>query len=141
MRAAGRSPPGRAAHRASPTGCCAGSATSPRFAPGGVVDHDVARDALALYEVDELGLDRLDRAVLVALCRNFSGGPVGIATLAVAVAEERETVEELAEPFLVRLGFLARTPRGRIATAAAWRHLGMAVPAGLEQLPLGDDTA
>ncbi len=108
---------------------------------GGVVDHDVARDALALYEVDELGLDRLDRAVLTALCRNFNGGPVGIATLAVAVAEERETVEELAEPFLVRLGFLARTPRGRIATAAAWRHLGMAVPAGIDQLPLTDDPA
>lgn len=106
---------------------------------GGIVHHDVARDALSLYEVDELGLDRLDRAVLSALCRNFNGGPVGIATLAVAVAEERETVEELAEPFLVRLGFLARTPRGRIATAAAWRHLGMSVPAGLDQLRLSDE--
>jgi Holliday junction DNA helicase RuvB len=99
----------------------------------------VAREALALYEVDELGLDRLDRAVLTALCRSFGGGPVGISTLAVAVAEERETVEELAEPFLVRLGFLARTPRGRVATAAAWRHLGLAVPAGTEQLALPDD--
>ncbi|MCL3819084.1 Holliday junction branch migration DNA helicase RuvB [Aeromicrobium wangtongii] len=108
---------------------------------GGVVNHDVARGALALYEVDELGLDRLDRAVLSALCRNFGGGPVGISTLAVAVAEERETVEELAEPFLVRLGFLARTPRGRVATAAAWRHLGLSVPAGVEQLPLPDDPA
>ena len=107
---------------------------------GGVVDHDVARDALALYEVDELGLDRLDRAVLDALCRNFGGGPVGISTLAVAVAEERETVEELAEPFLVRLGFLARTPRGRVATPAAWRHLGLTVPAGLDQLVLPDDS-
>jgi Holliday junction DNA helicase RuvB len=105
---------------------------------GGVVDQTVARDALALYEVDELGLDRLDRAVLNALCRSFGGGPVGVQTLAVAVAEERETVEELAEPFLVRLGFLARTPRGRMATAAAWRHLGLAAPAGVEQLPLGD---
>lgn len=108
---------------------------------GGVVDHDVAMAALALYEVDELGLDRLDRAVLTALCRNFGGGPVGIATLAVAVAEERETVEELAEPFLVRLGFLARTPRGRIATAAAWRHLGLSVPSGIDQLALPDDPA
>jgi Holliday junction DNA helicase RuvB len=108
---------------------------------GGVVDHDVARDALALYEVDELGLDRLDRAVLGALCRSFNGGPVGISTLAVAVAEERETVEELAEPFLVRLGFLARTPRGRVATAAAWRHLGLAVPSGFDQLALPDDPA
>ncbi|WP_297781973.1 Holliday junction branch migration DNA helicase RuvB [Aeromicrobium sp.] len=101
---------------------------------GGVVDHDVARSALALYEVDELGLDRLDRAVLDALCRSFGGGPVGASTLAVAVGEERETVEELAEPFLVRLGFLARTPRGRVATAAAWRHLGLAAPAGVDQL-------
>ncbi|MCW2769840.1 MAG: Holliday junction branch migration helicase RuvB [Aeromicrobium sp.] len=101
---------------------------------GGVVDHDVARSALALYEVDELGLDRLDRAVLDALCRSFGGGPVGVSTLAVAVGEERETVEELAEPFLVRLGFLARTPRGRVATAAAWRHLGLAAPAGADQL-------
>ena len=105
---------------------------------GGVVDQAVAREALALYEVDELGLDRLDRAVLNALCRNFGGGPVGVQTLAVAVAEERETVEELAEPFLVRLGFLARTPRGRVATAAAWRHLGLAAPAGIEQLRLDD---
>ncbi len=99
---------------------------------GGVVDHEVAKSALALYEVDGLGLDRLDRAVLSALCRNFGGGPVGISTLAVAVAEERETVEELAEPFLVRLGFLARTPRGRIATPAAWQHLGLAPPPGAE---------
>lgn len=106
---------------------------------GGVVDHSVAMDALALYEVDELGLDRLDRAVLDALCRSFGGGPVGVSTLAVAVAEERETVEELAEPFLVRLGFLARTPRGRIATPAAWRHLGLVAPAGTDQLPLSGD--
>ncbi|WP_332642685.1 Holliday junction branch migration DNA helicase RuvB [Aeromicrobium sp.] len=103
---------------------------------GGVIDHDVARAALALYEVDELGLDRLDRAVLGALCKSFGGGPVGVQTLAVAVGEERETVEELAEPFLVRLGFLARTPRGRVATAAAWRHLGLVAPASVEQLPL-----
>jgi holliday junction DNA helicase RuvB len=96
----------------------------------GVVDIDVARAALELYEVDELGLDRLDRGVLDALCRRFGGGPVGISTLAVAVGEERETVEEVAEPFLVRNGFLARTPRGRIATPAAWQHLGLAPPPG-----------
>jgi Holliday junction DNA helicase RuvB len=95
----------------------------------GVVTLDVARAALELYEVDELGLDRLDRAVLDALCCRFGGGPVGISTLAVAVGEERETVEEVAEPFLVRSGFLARTPRGRIATPAAWAHLGLALPA------------
>ncbi|HPU14082.1 MAG TPA: Holliday junction branch migration DNA helicase RuvB [Aeromicrobium sp.] len=95
---------------------------------GGSVDLAVAQNALELYEVDQLGLDRLDRAVLTALCVNFGGGPVGISTLAVAVAEEAETVEELAEPFLVRLGFLARTPRGRVATPAAWQHLGLTIP-------------
>ncbi|WP_243059862.1 Holliday junction branch migration DNA helicase RuvB [Nocardioides sp. SR21] len=94
----------------------------------GVVTLPVARAALDLYEVDELGLDRLDRAVIDALCRRFGGGPVGISTLAVAVGEERETVEEVAEPFLVRNGFLARTPRGRIATPAAWEHLGLSAP-------------
>ncbi|GAA2069997.1 Holliday junction branch migration DNA helicase RuvB [Aeromicrobium halocynthiae] len=95
----------------------------------GTVDETSARAALELYEVDPLGLDRLDRAVLHALCSSFGGGPVGLSTLAVAVAEERETVEEVAEPFLVRLGFLARTPRGRVATPAAWEHLGLPVPA------------
>jgi Holliday junction DNA helicase RuvB len=94
----------------------------------GVVTHPVAQAALDLYEVDQLGLDRLDRAVIDALCRRFGGGPVGVSTLAVAVGEERETVEEVAEPFLVRNGFLARTPRGRIATAAAWEHLGLTPP-------------
>ncbi|WP_185996495.1 Holliday junction branch migration DNA helicase RuvB [Nocardioides campestrisoli] len=95
----------------------------------GVLSREVARAALDLYEVDELGLDRLDRAVLDVLCRRFGGGPVGVSTLAVAVGEERETVEEVAEPFLVRQGFLARTPRGRVATAAAWQHLGLPLPA------------
>ncbi len=95
----------------------------------GVVTLGVAQAALDLYEVDQLGLDRLDRAVLDVLCRRFGGGPVGISTLAVAVGEERETVEEVAEPFLVRNGFLARTPRGRVATPAAWEHLGLKPPA------------
>ncbi|MCZ4499753.1 MAG: ATP-dependent helicase RuvB [Marmoricola sp.] len=95
----------------------------------GVVTRDIARRALDLFEVDESGLDRLDRSVLDALCRRFGGGPVGLSTLAVAVGEERETVEEVAEPFLVRSGMLARTPRGRVATPAAWTHLGLPVPA------------
>jgi Holliday junction DNA helicase RuvB len=94
----------------------------------GVVTRDLARAALELFEVDESGLDRLDRAVLDALCRRFGGGPVGISTLAVAVGEERETVEEVAEPFLVRQGLLARTPRGRVATRSAWEHLGLTPP-------------
>jgi Holliday junction DNA helicase RuvB len=96
----------------------------------GIVTLDVAHRALDLFEVDALGLDRLDRGVLDVLCRRFGGGPVGISTLAVAVGEERETVEEVAEPFLVRNGFLARTPRGRVATPAAWAHLGLTQPAG-----------
>ena len=94
----------------------------------GAVDRALAREALDLFEVDERGLDRLDRGVLDVLCRRFGGGPVGLSTLAVAVGEERETVEEVAEPFLVRNGFLARTPRGRIATPAAWQHLGLPMP-------------
>jgi Holliday junction DNA helicase RuvB len=96
----------------------------------GRVTLEVARAALALYDVDELGLDRLDRSVLDALVTKFGGGPVGVATLAVAVGEEPHTVEEVCEPFLVRAGLLARTPRGRVATEAAWRHLGIPVPRG-----------
>jgi Holliday junction DNA helicase RuvB len=83
----------------------------------------IARDGLALFDVDDLGLDRLDQAVLRALVQRFDGGPVGIATLAVAVGEEAQTVEEVCEPFLVRAGLLIRTPRGRVATRRAWEHL------------------
>ncbi len=96
---------------------------------GGSVDTAIAGAALDLFDVDPVGLDRLDRAVLTALMTTFRGGPVGIATLAVAVGEEPHTVEEVAEPFLVRRGFIARTPRGRIATASAYAHLGIAPPA------------
>ncbi|SDE23167.1 Holliday junction branch migration DNA helicase RuvB [Auraticoccus monumenti] len=90
----------------------------------------LAQDALELFEVDDRGLDRLDRGVLEAVCRRFSGGPVGLSTLAIAVGEEPETVEEVAEPFLVRQGLLMRTPRGRVATPAAWTHLGLTAPRG-----------
>lgn len=100
----------------------------------GTIDLATAREALDLYEVDALGLDRLDRAVLDAVVRRFGGGPVGLSTLAVAVGEETETVETVAEPFLVRCGFLLRTPRGRVATAAAWAHLGLRPPAGAQAL-------
>jgi Holliday junction DNA helicase RuvB len=91
----------------------------------GSITVDIAHAALAVYDVDELGLDRLDRSVLSALCRSFGGGPVGLTTLAVAVGEEPSTVEEVCEPFLVRVGMLARTRQGRIATPAAWAHLGL----------------
>jgi Holliday junction DNA helicase RuvB len=96
----------------------------------GVVTLEVARAALDVYDVDALGLDRLDRAVLGALVGSFGGGPVGITTLAVAVGEQPDTVEEVCEPYLVRAGLLARTPRGRVATAHAWRHLGRTPPSG-----------
>ena len=101
----------------------------------GEVNLATARAALAVYEVDERGLDRLDRAVLDALLVRFGGGPVGLSTLAVAVGEESETVEEVAEPFLVREGLIARTPRGRIATPAAWAHFGLRAPAGSPGIP------
>ena len=101
----------------------------------GVLDHAAAQAALAVYAVDERGLDRLDRAVLEALCNRFGGGPVGLSTLAVAVGEEAETVETVAEPFLVREGLLGRTARGRVATAQTWRHLGLKPPLGAIMLP------
>ena len=87
-----------------------------------------AREALSLFEVDTLGLDRLDRAVLETICRNFGGGPVGLGTLAHTVGDEAETLETVAEPYLVRQGFLMRTPRGRMATQKAWDHLGLIAP-------------
>lgn len=97
----------------------------------GQLDLAAAQSALALFEVDPRGLDRLDQAVLVSLCRRFNGGPVGLGTLAASVSEEPETVETVVEPFLVREGLMSRTPRGRVATAAAFTHLGMQPPGGL----------
>lgn len=94
----------------------------------GTIDLEAANAALELFEVDPQGLDRLDRAVLDALIRRFAGGPVGLATLAVTVGEEAETVETVAEPYLVREGFMIRTPRGRAATPQAWEHLGLKPP-------------
>ncbi len=101
----------------------------------GVADQEAAHAALALFDVDDRGLDRLDRAVLEALCRRFAGGPVGLSTLAVAVGEESDTVETVAEPFLVREGFIVRTPRGRAAAPLAWQHLGLTPPAPSARAP------
>jgi Holliday junction DNA helicase RuvB len=95
----------------------------------GSIDLKTTQSALTMYEVDEIGLDRLDNSILRALIEQFGGGPVGLNTLAMAVGEERETVESVAEPFLVRSGFMVRSPRGRAATAAAWKHLGKTPPA------------
>ena len=100
----------------------------------GSVDIDETKNALEMYEVDQVGLDRLDKSVLVALVKKFNGGPVGLSTLAMAIGEEAETIENLAEPFLVRMGFISRTPRGRIATASGYQHLGEKPPIHLVTL-------
>ena len=96
---------------------------------GKVLESTVA-EALELYEVDPLGLDRLDRAVLTTLIQKFEGKPVGLSTLSVAIGEDQETIESVVEPFLLRTGLIARTTRGRVATAAGYRHLGLTPPKG-----------
>lgn len=110
---------------------------------GTAADERAVDAALELYDVDELGLDRLDRAVLAGLAERFAGGPVGIRTLAVSIGEEPETIESVVEPFLVRAGLVARTPRGRIAMPAAYDHLGLPRPGAGPGAPttalFGDD--
>ena len=106
----------------------------------GAADIEAVRGALDLYDVDALGLDRLDRAVMQTILTRFGGGPVGLNTLAVSVGEEAETIEAVVEPFLVRIGLITRTPRGRVATSAAWRHFGLAErrPERAAALPIDD---
>jgi holliday junction DNA helicase RuvB len=100
----------------------------------GRVDAGVAAEALDLLEVDELGLDRLDRAILRTICEKFDGGPVGLSTLAVAVSEEQDTLEDVYEPYLLQRGLIKRTPRGRVATPAAFEHLALPLPDGVASL-------
>ena len=126
--ARGRSPSAPAAPRAWPTGSCAGCATSRRSTAAARSTQTVAGAALDLLEVDHAGLDRLDREILSTICERFSGGPVGLSTLAVAVQEEADTIEDVYEPYLLQRGFLKRTPRGRCATVHAFRHLGLEPP-------------
>ncbi|MDZ4064770.1 MAG: Holliday junction DNA helicase RuvB C-terminal domain-containing protein, partial [Coriobacteriia bacterium] len=94
----------------------------------GRVDEDIAAEGLAFFEVDHIGLDKMDVAILETLVHKFSGRPVGLNTLAAAVGEEPDTLEDVYEPFLLQLGFLARTPKGRQATPRAYEHLGLAAP-------------
>ncbi len=98
----------------------------------GQIDAAVAERALEVFEIDHLGLDKVDRAILEAVVVKFGGGPVGLGTLAVTVGEEPETVEDAYEPFLLQIGMLHRTPRGRVATAGAYRHLGLEPPTGAQ---------
>ncbi len=102
----------------------------------GSIDGDVARAGLELFGIDEMGLDKVDRSILSSLCGHFGGGPAGLSTLAIAVSEPTETVEDVYEPYLIQQGLLLRTPRGRVATPAAWRHLGLVPPASA--FPAGD---
>jgi len=97
----------------------------------GAITADIARAGLEMFEVDERGLDRLDLAVLQAVAEKFAGGPVGLSTLAAAVGEEPDTIEDVVEPYLLQLGFLQRTPRGRTATPRAYEHLGVTAPGQL----------
>jgi Holliday junction DNA helicase RuvB len=101
----------------------------------GIVTHDAALEGLTLFGVDGRGLDKLDRAILDALCARFGGGPVGLSTLAISVSEPPETVEDVYEPYLIQQGLLMRTPRGRVALPAAWEHLGLALPPGVPPTP------
>jgi holliday junction DNA helicase RuvB len=95
----------------------------------GEITHTIAMEALDLFEVDAAGLERMDRAILQAVSGRFSGGPVGLSTLAVAIGEEPDTIEDVYEPFLLQLGLLQRTPRGRVVTPAGYAHLGLPAPA------------
>lgn len=99
----------------------------------GNISEQIANAALHLLNIDERGLDAADRHVLQVIAEKFSGGPVGVNTIAAAVGEEMDTIEDIFEPFLIQLGFLARTPRGRVATAAAYQHLGIPAPRDLQQ--------
>jgi Holliday junction DNA helicase RuvB len=99
----------------------------------GVVDEETTVKALEIFEVDDLGLDKVDRAIISSIVKKFGGGPVGLSTLAIAVGEEPETVEDAYEPFLLQIGLLQRTPRGRVATSSAYTHLGLDPPATPQQ--------
>jgi Holliday junction DNA helicase RuvB len=101
----------------------------------GTVTREAAVEGLAVFGVDERGLDKVDRSILTALCERFGGGPVGLSTLAISVSEPTETVEDVYEPFLIQQGMLMRTPRGRVATPAAWAHVGLAPPPTAEAAP------
>ncbi len=103
-----------------------------------IITEEIARQALELFEIDSRGLDRTDRAILSAVVTKFGGGPVGLQTLAAVVGEDPETIEEMYEPYLIQQGFMHKTPRGRVATPQAYRHLGLEHPAEAELLSLFD---
>ncbi len=101
----------------------------------GIITKEIAAEALSRLEVDELGLDSIDRRLLSTMIRHYNGGPVGLETLAAAIGEEAVTIEDVYEPYLMQIGFLSRTPRGRCVTALAYEHLGMTAPAAESAAP------
>jgi Holliday junction DNA helicase RuvB len=105
----------------------------------GVIDKGIADRALDMLKVDALGFDRLDRRLLMAMIEKFDGGPVGVDSLAAAISEERGTIEDVLEPYLIQQGYIVRTPRGRMVTRSAYRHFGLKLPQAQDQLPLSDD--
>ena len=127
----------RGARRGLPGGCSGACATFASVEGSGAVDAKIADRALAQLEVDARGLDALDHRYLRCIAVNYSGGPVGIETIAAALSEPRDAIEEIIEPYLLQQGFIARTPRGRMLTAAAFTHLGLPAPAqAAAQFPL-----
>ncbi|NTW99417.1 MAG: Holliday junction branch migration DNA helicase RuvB, partial [Geobacteraceae bacterium] len=94
----------------------------------GVITHDVVQETLKLLEIDEMGFDQMDRMILLTIIDKFGGGPVGLDTIAAAISEESDTIEDVYEPFLIQNGFINRTPRGRVATRAAYLHFGRTAP-------------
>ena len=121
-------PAARAGRRASPTGSCGASATSRRCGPTVRLTLDVAHAALKLLEVDEYGFDEVDRKLLRTIIDKFGGGPVGVNSIAAAISEERDAIEDIYEPYLIQIGFLDRTPRGRVATPRAYEYFGLTAP-------------
>ena len=101
----------------------------------GTINVATAREGLAVFGVDGRGLDKVDRAILRAICEQFGGGPVGLSTVAISIGEQTETVEDVYEPFLIQQGMIARTPRGRIAMPVAWEHLGLSIPSRIADAP------
>ena len=128
MTARTRSRAARGARRASPTGCSAACVTWPRFVALPAIDAALAGDGLEMLEVDTAGLDEMDRKLLRCLIEKFDGGPVGLGTLATALGEEPDTLEDVYEPYLIQEGYLDRTRRGRVATRHAYGHLGVTPP-------------
>ena len=124
-----RSPGGRGARRASPAACCGAYATFAAVGGAACVTREVADRALQQLEVDSEGLDALDHRYLNCIAKNYDGGPVGIETLSAALSEPRDALEEIVEPYLLQQGFVGRTPRGRVLTLKAYRHLGLTGPA------------